>query len=147
MFLRLGYNYEFTGQRIRGRNQIRLLEDLDCGCFTIPRGFLSDGASIPSFVDDFFGLDPLRDEYLYAAVVHDFAYNSRWSCRWECDWLFAKTIILSTNRPLRWIFAPIMLFSVRIGGFEGYYRENQSLLGYFRSKSIDFWRSKRISPP
>ena len=131
MFLEHGKHYELTGQRIGPRGQIRLLQDLECGCFTVPKGFLSDGASIPKFADNFFGLDPLRDEYLFAALVHDFAYSTQWGSRWECDLLFAKTVLSGTNRPLRWLFAPIMLFSVRIGGFEGYYAENRKLFEYF----------------
>lgn len=134
MFMIEGQDYRFTGHYIFNRRQIELLKDLKCEHFTIPKGFLSDGASIPRFADDYLGLDPLRDEYLYAALVHDFAYASQWGSRWECDWLFAKTIITGTKRPLRLLFAPIMLFAVRIGGFEGYYAYNWSKLAYYRWK-------------
>jgi len=134
MFMNQGVDYTFTGRQVRGRRQIILLRDIDFGVFVVPKGFLCDGASIPAFADNLFGLDPLRREYLGAAIAHDYAYSSKWGSRWECDKLFSLLIWYGSKRVLRFAFAPIMLFSVRIGGFEGYYAENRSLLSYYWSK-------------
>lgn len=117
MNLVLGLDYVFTGRKIRNRNEILVIRPIGC----IPAGFLSDGASIPRFADDWFGLDPLRREYLYAALHHDYNYAEKRYNRLKCDILFLKNIIFGSKRLLRFIYGPIMFISVRFGGFSAYY--------------------------
>lgn len=61
-----------------GRRLIRVSSPFEAftsfGKFTVPSGFLSDGASIPQLAESIIG-DPLG-EYLEEAVVHDYLYSS-----------------------------------------------------------------------
>lgn len=61
------------------RMQMELQEDyiqnFDDGTFTVvPKGFITDGASIPKAFWSIIG-GPLSRPYLYAAIVHDFCYE------------------------------------------------------------------------
>jgi len=51
------------------RSRYKLLEDATIGRYTVPAGFVTDGASLPPLVRGFF--DPLG-EWGRAAVLHDY---------------------------------------------------------------------------
>jgi len=56
----------------------------------IPKGFISDGASIPQFAWSLLG-SPLG-EYSAAAIVHDYCYRYQLYTRWRCDRIFLEAM-------------------------------------------------------
>lgn len=83
--------------------------------FTIPKGFLFDGASIPPM---FWGLigEPDDNEFIEAALVHDFLYRRRYN-REVSDKIFKDYLI----REGVWGWkATLMWAAVRIGGHRFY---------------------------
>lgn len=61
------------------------------GCVTVPRGFETDGASIPRV---FWNVLAPYGEYFHAAVIHDFlysGYNSEFN-RLEADTIFNEAM-------------------------------------------------------
>ena len=57
---------------ILGSDMVKLLEPIVTPEVTVPAGFYSDGASVPSAVD---GIVHRYDRYLPAYIVHDFCYS------------------------------------------------------------------------
>lgn len=53
----------------REKTRYRLQEDMTIGGIDIPAGFVTDGASVPSY---FWSAFPPIDNYLPAAIVHDY---------------------------------------------------------------------------
>lgn len=86
---------------------------------TIPKGFETDGASIPRIFTPFVG-NPM-DEFLSASVVHDFLYSKQGVLtdavytRKECDDIFREAMgILGVSKWKR----NIMYRAVRLGGWK-----------------------------
>lgn len=86
--------------RPAGAKTWRLVEDLvyagERETFTIPAGYVTDFATIPSFIRSPTGLDPYSMEYARAAIVH--------------DWLITDAIParVVTSRDVDGIFRRIM---------------------------------------
>ncbi|TSA28619.1 DUF1353 domain-containing protein [bacterium] len=56
----------------------------------VPKGFITDGASIPSFAWSIIG-GPLG-KYAPAAIVHDFCYKYKLYVRLKCDRIFLEAM-------------------------------------------------------
>lgn len=54
---------------------------------TVPRGFVTDGATIPFFAWSHIG-HPLAPKFVKAAILHDYLYESKVVSRKEADRLF-----------------------------------------------------------
>lgn len=95
---------------------------------TIPKGFCSDGASVPRLLRGI--LEPWG-KYAQAAIVHDFLYNTWQKPRKEADLIFREAILVisedvgkdSGDPDYTWkgkFVAFITYWGVRIGGRGGY---------------------------
>ena len=93
--------------------------------FTIPRGFESDGASVPRF---FWRLvcPPLDHRAVRAGVAHDFIYRTQppgWT-RKEADKMFLAFLIEDGLPPFR---ARLAYFGVRLGGWVAWNESREQL--------------------
>lgn len=66
---------------------LRVSEDFAYEGYTIPEGFLTDGASVPECLQWLF--DPYDEDYITAAVVHDYLYYKKIG-RLKSDNIFLK---------------------------------------------------------
>jgi len=82
------------------------------GIITVPRGFLTDGASIPKVFHSIMG--PFGD-YFEAAVIHDFLYSSlaEGYTRKEADTIFLEAMF---NAGVPWYRRNLIYSAVRLGG-------------------------------
>ena len=93
--------------------------------FVIPRGFESDGASVPRF---FWRLvcPPLDHRAVRAGVAHDFIYRTQppgWT-RKEADKMFLAFLIEDGLPPFR---ARLAYFGVRLGGWVAWNESREQL--------------------
>ena len=105
-----------------GKN-FELLEDftmyLDEKQITVPKGFDTDFATIPSFLIPVFGL---KFKYSKASVVHDYLYSVGLLDRKECDDIFYESMIkLGINK----VKAKTAYFAVRAFGSSHYNKERE----------------------
>lgn len=82
---------------------------------TVPAGFLTDGASIPDWLQHIF--DPFDPDYATAAVIHDYLYYRRLVSKKKADKIFLE-IMLKMETP-RWK-AYIFYYTVRLVGWITY---------------------------
>ena len=126
---------------MRGRMQMELLDNYmqifeDGSKCVVPKGYITDGASIPKIAWSIVG-SPYSRPYLYAAIVHDFRYEAHGHVnslkylkspsarelvklevanpltRRECDLGFLEGLH-KTPEPKRRVYA--MYIAVRVGG-------------------------------
>lgn len=94
-----------------------------CRTVAVPRGFITDLASIP------FVLRPLLNpngESRKAAVIHDWLYCSRLYPRMEADAIFREALLFcGVSAPVAWA----MWAGVRTGGWLYYNRRKREPLG------------------
>ena len=83
----------------------------DGRCFTIPKGFITDFASVPRC---FWSLIPPMGRYGKAALLHDYLYNTKSVSRREADRIFLETMFLMGVS--RWK-AYVMYVAVRVFGW------------------------------
>lgn len=84
------------------------------GLITVPKGFITDGASIPKV---FWSIFSPFGEYFKAALIHDWLYspNNKQFTREEADFLLNEGMIIM---GVPWIQRVLILRAVRIfGGF------------------------------
>ena len=62
---------------IDGRNKCRLLEDVTIYGYTIPAGFIWDGASIPTFIVGHLFIDRWHHTVRRAGLLHDYMYRKQ----------------------------------------------------------------------
>jgi len=89
------------------------------GRIEVPKGFLSDGASIPWAARCIAG-DPFNFEYLHAAIIHDALYRQNFLdfiTRKEADLIF-RDLMWDTKTP-KWKVPPFYS-AVRMGGWVSY---------------------------
>lgn len=67
-----------------------VLEDFSLYNITVPKGFITDGASVPRFL--WFVGCPMQKSTLRAAILHDYLYKSKEVSKMEADWLFLLTM-------------------------------------------------------
>ena len=92
--------------RIHSRYSKRLI--------SVPRGFVSDFASIPKFI---FWLLPWWAKFSKAPILHDFLYKEKYLTRKESDDIFLEAMLIEwRNRKSRHLVAWIEYYAVRIFG-------------------------------
>jgi hypothetical protein len=79
----------------------------------VPKGFCSDGASIPKFAFSIIGA-PWRGKYSRGAVIHDYEYFSQTRTRREADQIFYDAMIIL---KVPWWKRRIMHLCVRMAGW------------------------------
>lgn len=92
--------------------------------FTVPAGFLTDGASIPRFAWFTTGT-PYDPRHIRAAVVHDFLYQTvNGVTRLEADAIFRALLLRDSVSEYQ---AAKMYWALRIGGWPTWrkYRKRQ----------------------
>lgn len=76
----------------------------------IPKGFISDGASIPRIL---WGIFPPLHKWTDSAIIHDFLYKTQFIDRKVCDEIFLKCMLEDrVNKIVSYLF----YFSVRLFG-------------------------------
>lgn len=96
-------------------DKFQFTEDYVTPEVTIPKGFITDGASTPRLLK---GLYPGYYKYFPAAAVHDFLYGQGIVPRKVCDELFRNAMRYRLKLSYRyWLF---MWLSVRMGGRSHY---------------------------
>jgi len=85
-----------------------LLEDFTFNGITVPKGFVTDGATIPRI---FWPILPPVDKYMPAAIVHDYMLTQ--TSRREADTLFNDTLkLLRIKRYRRWLmYGAVRIFA------------------------------------
>lgn len=81
----------------------------------VPKGFICDGASIPSFMWAIFG-HPFHSSTIRAAIIHDYLYRKKLISRFQADMIFYDGLSLTTNQ----LKATMMLLGVRSFGWRFY---------------------------
>nr|DAX46286.1 MAG TPA: Protein of unknown function (DUF1353) [Ackermannviridae sp.] len=76
----------------------------------IPRGFVSDGASIPRFLWTIF---PPFHRWTDSAIIHDFLYKTQFIDRKVCDKIFLECML---EDGVNKIVAYLFYFNVRVFG-------------------------------
>ena len=84
---------------------------------TIPRGFVTDGASIPRLVWTFVG-GPFSGKYVKPAVAHDYLYAVHLYSRYKADLIFLEAM---KSCGVSLIKRELMFLAVRVGGRKSYH--------------------------
>jgi hypothetical protein len=87
------------------------------GIITVPKGFITDGASVPRA---FWSIFPPFGASFYAAVIHDWLYSKKSNhsfTRAQCDEIF-KEAMFNTN--MTWVSRGLIYRSVRAFGWKFY---------------------------
>ena len=118
--------FEVAGRTKRGlllRSKWDLTYETPYGTVVIPKGTLSDGASIPSV---FWGILGPHGPYFLAAFLHDYAYSAAgqkalgWT-RYQADMAFDHAM---EQDSVRFHTRLTIIFFVRLGGWKPY-RDNR----------------------
>lgn len=97
--------------------------DKYCHAIAVPKGFITDLASIPAALRMIFNPN---GESRKAAVLHDWLYCSRIYPRMEADAIFREALLVcGVSAPVAWA----MWAGVRAGGWLYYNRRKQKPLG------------------
>ena len=83
---------------------------------TVPKGFITDFASIPPI---FWSILPSIGKYTKASVIHDYLYQTREKSRKESDDIFYDGMLILGTKKWK---AKIMHKSVRLFGWTIYYK-------------------------
>ena len=100
-------------EKIEGYKE--LVEEYRYKDIIVPKGFLTDGASIPKYLK--WRFDPFDERWKEAAIVHDWLYYRKLKPRKECDEIL-REIMLLDGAPRRIAFE--FYWAVRIGGKSHY---------------------------
>lgn len=92
-------------------DKFRFREDYPTPEVTVPKGLVTDGASVPRWLQ---GLYPAYYKYFPAAAVHDYMYGSGLYERKECDNLFRDN--MRYRLKLGWRYWLVMWVFVRLCG-------------------------------
>ncbi len=116
--------FEKYGSR-NGSMLIKVLDDFryisSYGVIKVPKGFISDGASIPRPFWTIFS--PFNGDYFEAALVHDFLYSRAsdydysFITRAEADEIFKEAMF---NLGVGWFTRGTIYSAVRLGGWASY---------------------------
>lgn len=108
-----------------GSMLVRILEDFkyisSVGVITVPKGFISDGASVPRGLWNIFS--PFDGEYFDAALIHDYLYSKMSSDTYpEIDRQTADAIFKEAmyNLDVNWMKRGTIYLAVRAGGWASY---------------------------
>lgn len=97
------------------RDMFMLLDDYYTPEVTVPKGFITDGASSGRWLQSFF---PSYYKYFPAAVVHDYMYGSGLFDKKEADRLFRKN--MKERLGLSWRYYIPMYLAVKWFGASHY---------------------------
>ena len=116
--------------RVLGIQQYQLLNDIEFKSskylIRIYKGFIYDGASIPSSLWDDVGC-PI--DFAFESAIHDGLYRSRLLTRKECDKVFYEALIYKgVSKPK----ALAMYLAVRAGG-EQAYDDAKYMMAHYRN--------------
>lgn len=116
-----GLAFELIPETRSGRQCVRLLRDYTARGITVPKGFVSDWASVPWWAD---GLVPSFGAHAPAAIIHDFLYEvggvPPYVTRKQADDLFLD---LLRELGVPWWKRSLMYRAVRIGGGSGWAKQ------------------------
>jgi len=110
-----------------GVDEWKVLEEFDWYGITVPVGFITDFASIPTLLRSF--INPVG-RIRPAALVHDYIYSKtgilhdRTLTRKECDKEFLKIMKVV---KMNWFKSRLAYRGVRIGGWVGWNRRKNEL--------------------
>jgi len=90
------------------RSLYQLEEDVSLGFWTVPKGYVSDGATVPRILWPLF---PPIGRYLKATLVHDYLITNSDLSRKECDQAFLECLKILKITGWR---ASTMYFAVRL---------------------------------
>jgi len=99
----------------------------------VPKGFVTDGASIPRIAWTIIG-SPFTGRYRNAAVIHDYLYTVQTCSRWQADRIFYQAMRALKVSPWR---RSLMHLAVRSFGWIpwGNYKRKKGVHNGKRSKS------------
>ena len=118
------FSYEIAIKYI-GKRKWKLLEDFTVKIkmknseITIPKGFITDKASIPRIA---FTLFPRSVSYDFASIIHDYLYEEKMWTRKDCDKIFKSFLKLAGVSNLK---VNTMYHAVRVGGYFRYKRKKK----------------------
>lgn len=84
----------------------------------VPKGFIFDGASIPTIAWTSLGLHPFSSEVVKAGLVHDYLYSTKILQRKDADEVLKR--ILKYENDLSAVTISIIYGAVRIAGSNAY---------------------------
>lgn len=93
-----------------------LIYENDNHYYIVKKGFITDGASIPSLFKIFF--DSFQGNYTKSAILHDTLYRTNIINRKEADFLFLEGMRILNVSFFKRFF---LYLGVRIGGWYSYY--------------------------
>ena len=96
----------------RGNTVVVLLEAVAVGGVSVPKGFVSDGASLPRSAWRVIG-HPFSCRYLAEAVCHDWLYHTGKLGRAEADKWFYNAI---RGKKRFWLRSKLVYIAVRLFG-------------------------------
>jgi hypothetical protein len=85
--------------------------------FVVPKGFTTDGASVPWWAQVLTGWRPWDEPQRWAAIVHDWAYCSPGVRKLWADRAFRAVL---KSEGAGWLRREVMYLAVRIGGGPAY---------------------------
>lgn len=118
-----GFHSPLRTENINGRT-VKLFQPLkyyteveDLGMITVPKGFVTDYASVPR---GFWNIFPPNGEYAPAAVVHDYLYRRTLIDRKVCDRVFMEAMELL---GVGWLTRHLIYRAVRLFGGAARHRD------------------------
>lgn len=103
------------------------------GMIKVPKGFIFDGASIPSWAWSILKIHPFSDEIVKAGIVHDFLYRTRVVDRKDADDVLHRILRYEDKLSSCKIF--LIYNAVRVAGLE-YYDMKQRKSDYYRPEEV-----------
>jgi hypothetical protein len=97
----------------KSRNKYEVCEDypfkIDAQVMTIPKGFISDGASIPKAFWKIIGT-PFSPSFIEAAIVHDFLISKQYNAK-HSDQMFYDMLVYTGVSIVK---ARVMYIAIRL---------------------------------
>lgn len=119
---------EVTGQPLcAGDDKLWILGgamvvEIDSVSITIPRGFVTDGASVPSFAQWLTGWHPWDEPHRWGAILHDWLYCCPTVAKIYADLAFRETLRAAGATQFR---SSVMYWAVRVGGWPAYFADQR----------------------
>ncbi|QBQ74834.1 tail assembly-like protein [Caudovirales GX15bay] len=103
----------------------QLVVDVDDGDdkVTVPKGFTTDGASIPKIAQWMTGWTPWDEPQRWAAITHDWLYTQRGVGKLYADRVF-RSVLESEGAPA--FKRNVMFIAVVIGGWPAYFTDQRT---------------------
>jgi len=89
-----------------GPNKWQLLEDWQSPFMLIPKGFITDGASVPRF---FWWFASPTGDLFEASIVHDYMYENAIQTKQKADQMFKRVATHYKANKLRVILSYVMV--------------------------------------